>query len=208
MKISYVIGVVLMAMSAGTFAASNNAANGTAQSQAGAGATAATGAITFNSNSNQHRHSSVDTTPTLYAPPSMFGGANNCGQSDTLAVGVTGFGIGGSHATESLDCNSREDTSIAYKLGYKKVADLRFFCFGADSNRKAYEAAGFKCPQDSTAKGLQGAPTTQVVYKSQPQVQPNTVDMKDISKTNQQLRKQHSYYGTDPIIMRRYGITQ
>ena len=84
----------------------------------------------------------------------MFGGANNCGQSNTIGVGFTGFGIGGSMAGESDACNAREDTSIAYKLGYKEVADMRFFCFGEDVNRMAYEATGRRCPSTATAKGL------------------------------------------------------
>ena len=96
----------------------------------------------------------IHTTPSVYAPSSMFGGANNCGQSNTIGVGFTGFGLGGSVAGESDACNAREDTSIAYKLGYKEVADMRFFCFGEDVNRMAYEATGRRCPSTSTARGL------------------------------------------------------
>src|SRR3546814_10190049 len=76
----------------------------------------------------------------------MCGGANNCGQSNTMGVGVTGLGIGESVATESSACNAREDTATAYKLGYKEVADMRFFCFGEDQNRLAWEATGHVCP--------------------------------------------------------------
>src|SRR5690606_25487858 len=107
--------------------------------------------ITFEG-STQRKHQSVSTTPNVYMAPSMFGGANNCGQSNTMGVGVTGFGIGGSVASESSACNSREDTATAYKLGYKDVADMRFFCFGEDENRLAWEATGHSCP--STAKPM------------------------------------------------------
>src|SRR3546814_7649906 len=88
--------------------------------------------------------------------PSMFGGANNCGQSNTMGVGVTGFGIGGSVASESSACNAREDTATAYKLGYKEVADMRFFCFGEEENRLAWEATGHTCP--ATAKPVSQRP--------------------------------------------------
>lgn len=104
--------------------------------------------------SEQRKSQHIHTTPNVYAPASMFGGANNCGQSNTIGVGFTGFGIGGSMAGESDACNAREDTSIAYKLGYKEVADMRFFCFGEDVNRMAYEATGRRCPSTATAKGL------------------------------------------------------
>lgn len=104
--------------------------------------------------SEQRKSQRIHTTPNVYAPASMFGGANNCGQSSTFGVGVTGFGVGGSLAGESDACNAREDTSIAYKLGYKDVADMRFFCFGEDVNRKAYEATGRRCPDYATAAGL------------------------------------------------------
>lgn len=104
--------------------------------------------------SEQRKSQRIHTTPNVYAPASMFGGANNCGQSNTIGVGFTGFGIGGSMAGESDACNAREDTSIAYKLGYKEVADMRFFCFGEDVNRMAYEATGRRCPSTATAKGL------------------------------------------------------
>src|SRR3546814_2631059 len=78
------------------------------------------GNITFEG-SSQRVHQSLSTTPNVYVAPSMFGGANNCGQSNTMGVGVTGFGIGGSVASESSSCNAREDTATAYKLGYKEV---------------------------------------------------------------------------------------
>ena len=144
-------------VAAPVFAQTTTTANSQAQtqSQSGAGATAATGNITFEA-AKPLSHQTIDTTPTIYAPPSMFGGANNCGQSSTLGVGFTGFGLGGSVASESEACNAREDTSISYKLGYKDVADMRFFCFGEDVNRKAFEASGHKCPAGATAKGSTG----------------------------------------------------
>lgn len=128
------------------------------QAASDAGAFASTGAITFEA-AEQRRTQRVHTTPNVYAPPSMFGGANNCGQSSTAGISVTGFGVGGSVASESDACNAREDTAIAAKLGYMDVAQLRFFCFGEDSNRMAYEAAGYTCPSSGTAKGIEGAPT-------------------------------------------------
>ncbi|GAB3111215.1 hypothetical protein GCM10027288_25920 [Bordetella tumbae] len=115
------------------------------------------GNITFEG-SSQREHQSISTTPNVYIAPSMFGGSNNCGQSNTMGVGVTGFGIGGSVASESSSCNAREDTATAYKLGYKDVADMRFFCFGEDENRLAWEATGRTCP--ATAE-----PTAQIASR-------------------------------------------
>ena len=57
-----------------------------------------------------------------------------------------------------MNCNTREDTAIWAKLGLMDVATLRFACFGADENRKAFEAAGHVCPSSGTAEGIQGAP--------------------------------------------------
>lgn len=148
-------GVVMY--SAGSQAQTTGAV-GVGQSASDAGAMASTGAITFEA-AEQRRHTTIDTTPNVYAPPSMFGGANNCGMSDTLGLGVSGFGIGGSRSSESKACNAREDTAIAAKLGYMDVAQLRFFCFGEEANRMAYEAAGHVCPSSGTAKGIEGAPT-------------------------------------------------
>lgn len=127
------------------------------QAASDAGAMAQTGAITFEA-SEQRRHSSVSTTPNVYAPPSMFGGANNCMGSNTFGAGVTGFGIGGSISEESVNCNTREDTAIWAKLGFMNVALLRFACFGSKENRQSYEAGGNACPSSGTAEGIQGAP--------------------------------------------------
>lgn len=129
----------------------------TSGSASDAGAFASTGDFIING-SEQRRHSSVSTTPNVYIPPSMFGGANNCGTSNSIGIGVTGFGFGGSHASESDACNAREDTTMAARLGYEDVAQLRFFCFGEEANRMAYEAAGYVCPSSGTAPGLASAP--------------------------------------------------
>jgi len=133
--------------------ANSNASSqsGTVTNDVGMSASMGMGNITFEG-STQRGHTSVSTTPNVYMAPSMFGGANNCGQSNTVGVGVTGFGIGGSMASESSACNAREDTATAYKLGYKDVADMRFFCFGEDENRLAWEATGHTCP--ATAKPM------------------------------------------------------
>lgn len=130
----------------------SGASSSSGNMSADSGANAIIG-LTFEG-SEQRKSQRIHTTPNVYAPASMFGGANNCGQSNTIGVGFTGFGIGGSMAGESDACNAREDTSIAYKLGYKEVADMRFFCFGEDVNRMAYEATGRRCPTTATAKGL------------------------------------------------------
>lgn len=156
MKILIATALVLVTTSA---FAQTTATNALGQSAADAGAMAQTGAITFEA-AEQRRHSSVSTTPNVYAPPSMFGGANNCGSASTFGAGLTGFGIGGSIASESEACNAREDTAVAAKLGYMNVAQLRFFCFGEEANRMAYEAAGYACPSSATkTKGIEGAPT-------------------------------------------------
>lgn len=119
--------------------------SGTAEVGVGVSAQMGMGNITFEG-SSQRKNQNISTTPSVYIAPSMFGGSNNCGQSSTMGVGVTGFGIGGSVAGESDACNAREDTATAFKLGYKDVADMRFFCFGEDENRLAWEATGRTCP--------------------------------------------------------------
>lgn len=156
MKIKMLAGLLLASL--GTIAqAQTTNAGAVGQAASDAGAFASTGAITFEA-AEQRRHQSVSTTPNVYAPPSMFGGANNCMGSDTLGVSVTGFGLGGSKSSESVNCNTREDTAIWAKLGLMDVATLRFACFGADENRQAFEAAGHVCPESATAEGIEGAP--------------------------------------------------
>lgn len=130
----------------------------TSGSASDAGAVAHTGAITFEAADPLHSQR-VHTTPSVYNAPSMFGYSNNnCGASDTMAVSITGFGIGGSKAGESVRCNTRQDVATAWNLGLKDVALLRFACFGEPENRMAYEAAGNACPSSGTAKGIEGAP--------------------------------------------------
>ncbi|MCC2595660.1 hypothetical protein LKR43_04825 [Pusillimonas sp. MFBS29] len=119
--------------------------SGNMSSQMGQQAEMGMGNITFG-DSIYPDSQRIRTTPNVYTAPSMFGGANSCGQSNTLGVGVTGFGIGGSMASESDPCNAREDTATAYRLGYQDVAVLRFFCFGEDENRLAWVALGNSCP--------------------------------------------------------------
>lgn len=200
-----ILGLALVFLSAPVLAQSSDSdATAASQSQSGAGATAATGSITFEG-SQAHRSQRLHTTPTIYTPPSMFGGANNCGQSSALGVGVTGFGIGGSLASESDNCNAREDTSISYKLGYKDVADMRFFCFGEDLNRMAYEAAGHSCPEGATAKGLaskQQATQRRVATGQSGAANPSlTSDQADRAQAM-------GYSGSDPVVMKRLGIIQ
>ncbi|MFA5702139.1 MAG: hypothetical protein WC982_01345 [Advenella sp.] len=159
-------------INAGSDAVSSSGAVSGAMSSSGnmsadSGANAIVG-LTFEG-AEQRKSQRIHTTPNVYAPSSMFGGANNCGQSNTIGVGFTGFGLGGSVAGESDACNAREDTSIAYKLGYKEVADMRFFCFGEDVNRMAYEATGRRCPSTATAKGL---PDNAVASNVAPRVAP------------------------------------
>ena len=141
--------IALSLLSINAYAGSESSSN----SASDAGAIASTGNITFEA-SEQRKHTSVATTAPVYVAPSMFGGQNNCGQSSTGGVSITGFGIGGSVASESGSCNTRQDTSTAWNLGLPDVARLRFFCFGEDINRMAYEASGRVCPEGSTAKGI------------------------------------------------------
>lgn len=154
---SIILAAVLAVASGAAVAQSSNGV-GQATSGSESGAQAQTGAITFEAAEQRGR---IATTPPVYTPPSMFGGANNCGMSNTLGIGMTGFGFGGSSASESANCNAREDTAIAYKLGMQDVAKMRFFCFGADANRLAYEASGGVCPEGSTAKSLAQAKAEQ-----------------------------------------------
>ena len=163
--------------------AQTTGSNAVGQSAADAGAMAQTGAITFEAG-NQRRHTSVSTTPHVYVPPSMFGGANNCGTSNSIGIGVTGFGFGGSHASESDACNAREDTTIAARLGYEDVAKLRFFCFGEQANRLAFEAAGYTCPGSAAAAAPAAA-----------------TQAGGASATS-------GYTGNDPIVMRRLGMIE
>lgn len=148
---------LILSGTAGVVGAQSSHSGAVGQAASDAGAFASTGAITFEA-AEQRRTQRVHTTPNVYAPPSMFGGANNCMGSDTFGVGATGWGVGGSKSRESINCNTREDTAIWAKLGLMDVATLRFACFGADENRKAFEAAGYVCPSSGTADGIQGAP--------------------------------------------------
>lgn len=119
--------------------------SGNMSSQMGQQAEMSMGNITFGS-SEYPDSQRIRTTPNVYTAPSMFGGSNSCGQSSTVGVGVTGFGIGGSMAGESDPCNAREDTATAFRLGYQDVAVIRFFCFGEDENRLAWATMGHSCP--------------------------------------------------------------
>lgn len=145
-----IILAAILVASAGTAAAQSNS-TGQATSGSEAGAQAQTGAITFEAAAQRGR---ISTTANAYIPPAMFGGANNCGKSDTFGLGKTGAAFGFAIAGESDPCNDREDTGIAYKLGDREIARMRFYCFGADKNRMAFEAVGNVCPATATAKGL------------------------------------------------------
>jgi hypothetical protein len=144
-----IVSLSLALVSGAAFAQSEAISTGKADSAS----MAQTGAITFHS-SDPLRHSSVSTTPPVYVAPSMMA-PGTCGMSDTASVSVTGFGIGGSKSHESTYCNSRQDTSTAWNLGYQDVAAMRFFCFGTDENRMAFEASGYRCPATATAKGIE-----------------------------------------------------
>jgi len=183
---------------------SHSSSNAGSMSGSEAGAVAATGPITFEG-SETRRSQRLHTTPTIYTPPSMFGGANNCGQSSALGVGVTGFGIGGSVASESDNCNAREDTSISYKLGYKDVADMRFFCFGEDLNRMAFEAAGHSCPEGATAKGL--ASKQQTTQRKVATGQSGAANPA-LTSAQEDRAQAMGYTGSDPVVMKRLGIIQ
>lgn len=146
--------IILLAAILACSAAQAQQANGTGQATSGSqsGAQVYTG-VNFAGSEAATR---VHTTPTLVTPPSAMGGANNCGQADTFAVGITGMAAGGSRAGESKRCNDREDTFVLYKLGMLDAAKMRFVCFGSDDNRMAFEATGGLCPASATAKGLAG----------------------------------------------------
>lgn len=138
----------------------------TAEGIANSGSASDAGAAAHNMNvfeaAQPHRTQRVHTTPHVYAPPSGFGySSNNCGASDTMAVSITGFGIGGSKAGESMRCNTRQDVATAWNLGLQDVAILRYACFGEPENRLAYEAAGYSCPAEpvqttATTSGYSG----------------------------------------------------
>lgn len=126
----------------------------TSSGVANSGSASDAGAAAHNMNvfeaAQPHRTQRVHTTPPVYTAPSGFGYSNNnCGASDTMAVSITGFGIGGSKAGESVRCNTRQDVATAWNLGLQDVAVLRFACFGEPENRLAYEAAGYSCPAES-----------------------------------------------------------
>lgn len=133
---------------AGANASSTAAAtsqSGNMSSQMGQQADMTMGNITFGS-TTYPKTQTIDTTPNVYTAPSQFGGSNSCGQSNTLGAGATGWGVGGSIASESEACNAREDTATAFRLGYGDVAVIRFFCFGEDENRLAWATMGHTCP--------------------------------------------------------------
>lgn len=121
---------------------------GIGQSQSDSGAMAQTGAITFES-ADPLRHQRLDTTPPVYTAPATFGNSNNnCGKASTASIGITGFGFGGALAGESDYCNARLDAGVAWQMGDKDVAKLRFYCFGTPENKKAWLATGKTCPGD------------------------------------------------------------
>lgn len=144
--------IILIALLAACGTAQAQQANGTGQATSGSNAGATAG--NTNNFAAAEQRGSINTTPSAYVPPSMFGGANNCGYSDSMAFGITGMVAGGSKAGESVPCNARQDASVAVALGLAEVARMRFFCFGEDANRKAFEATGYLCPATATAKGL------------------------------------------------------
>jgi len=204
--------IALMFCTAGAMAqslTSSSGASSQAQSSTSAGSTSTSGVmssqmgnITFE-NQPANSHQTLDTTPNVYIAPSMFGGANNCGQSNTLGVGVTAFGIGGSLASESKSCNTREDTATAYKLGYKEVADVRFFCFGQKENREAWEATGHTCPNDKSAtttpsgaavpaKVSYAAPTRSSAASTRQMAMASTFDDNDVSNADT-VSKRHAF---------------
>ena len=134
--------------------AANSSSDSSSLSSSDSGAIAQTGSIVFEA-SDPKGHTSVSTTAPVYVPPSAFGfSQNNCGSADTMGVSVTGFGFGGSRVSESASCNTRQDTATAWNLGMQDVAKMRFFCFGEDANRMAFEASGHRCPDSATAKGI------------------------------------------------------
>lgn len=145
-----IIVAAILAAAASTAGAQSSNGVGQATSGSEAGAQASTGAITFGAADPARR---VATTPPVYTAPSMFGQAT-CGQSNTFGASITGFGIGGSSASDDPYCNARSDAQAAVFLGLHEVAKIRFLCFGADANRMAYEAVGGVCPLGSTAKGI------------------------------------------------------
>lgn len=120
-------------------------------SASNAGSVAQTGSITFH---GSHQADRVATTPPVYTSPSMFG-QGTCGSSNSAGVSITGFGFGGSVATDDPACDARADAATAWNLGLKDVAVVRFMCFGEDANRLAYESLGYQCPDGSTAKGIE-----------------------------------------------------
>lgn len=145
-----IILVAILVASAGT-AAAQSSGTGQATSGSQSGSQAVTGPISFGDADPATR---VSTTPPVYTAPSMFG-QGTCGQSNTFGASITGFGIGGSSASEDKSCNARADAAAALHLGKPDIAQMRFFCFGADANRMAYEATGGVCPRGATANGIQ-----------------------------------------------------
>lgn len=151
----------LMALPGLTFAGSITS-NSQSQTQAQSAASNAGNNLASTNNFNsapQRGSTTVYETPPIYTAPSTFGfSQNNCGGSDTATVGTPWLGFGGSKSKEMFDCNNRADTIILYQLGLHEAAKLRMVCFGADANRRAFEAAGGVCPSSATAKGIDGAP--------------------------------------------------
>lgn len=119
--------------------------------------------IHFNSKDRGTR--TIYSTPTVYTAPSAFGFSNqNCGASDTATVGLPWGSIGGSKTREMVNCETRNDTILLVQLGLQDAARMRMTCFGSDSTRMAFEAAGGVCPSSGTAKGIEGATTGPKFY--------------------------------------------
>lgn len=152
-----IILAAVLAVTSGTAVAQSSNGVGQATSGSQSGSQATTGPISFGAADPATR---VSTTPPVYTAPSMFG-QGTCGQSSTFGASITGFGIGGSSASADPYCNARSDAQAAVFLGMAEVARMRFFCFGADANRLAYEATGGTCPEGSTAKSLAQAKAEQ-----------------------------------------------
>lgn len=125
-----------------------------AESGSNSGANAYAGGLTL-INPSVPTHQRVDTTPPVYAATVTHGASNHgCGQGGGIGGSMTGAAAAISWGSESKPCNTRADAESATRLGFPKVAEFRMFCFGSDENRFAYEAAGNKCPEGSTAKSL------------------------------------------------------
>lgn len=153
LAVGYTVGALfLLGLCANAAQASDLTTTATSGSQSGALSRSANmgvnQGITFNSRTPDTR--TVYATAPAVAPQSAFGfSGQNCGASDTAAVGTPWVSFGGSDAHGLVGCNTRADTVTLWKMGLHRVAKMRMLCFGLEATRKSFRSLGGVCPMSA-----------------------------------------------------------